>query len=459
MTNHTSSGRSGRAGSGPQPPVVVTRRQLLSMLGVTGASLLVPSALGIGDGTAAAAAKSKKTAKPTVKRTTTAPTGPKLVAATGGGAGPNVLVVIELQGGNDGFSMLVPTGDGRFRQLRNKIWFDPKQLTDFDDATSISAGLAPLRSQLAFIEGVGVPKPDLSHTAMMQRWWRGDMDAYSAGRTGFLGRCCDLLGESGSITGVSIGGGATPALINERGTTAALPDASSLQELLSDKDERMRPTLSALSKGGADGTGLETVDGDLLAKARGAIASGQALINGLGRVGGGNDAAKAAGYSDDQLARSLAFSRQLISLGTGVRVIHVPWGSFDTHTNHRYSHPDQMRILGSALVAFHNDLARNGLSNRVLVATTSEFGRRPEANAGGTDHGTASTMALMGPVRAGRHGVPVNFNQLDQAGNVAATVAMTDYYATLSSWLGVPPSASLSQPGTVLSSVGIATAS
>jgi uncharacterized protein (DUF1501 family) len=442
--------------NGPRPPVVVTRRQLLSMLGVTGASMLVPSALGLGS-SSAEAAKAKATPKRKVSKPAPAPPGATPLLASSGGNGPTVLVVIELQGGNDGFSMLVPSGDGRFRQLRNNIWFDPKQITPFDGATSISSGLAPIRSRLAFVEGVGVPKPDLSHTAMMQRWWRGDLDAYSSTRTGFLGRCCDLIGESGSITGVSIGGGATPALINERGTTAALPDASSLQELLSDKDERMRPTLSALSTGGADSAGLATVDGDLLAKARGAIASGQTLINGLGRVGGGNDAAKAAGYSDDQLSRSLAFSRQLISLGTGVRVIHIPWGSFDTHTNHRYSHPEQMRVLGAALVAFHNDLARAGLSQRVLVATTSEFGRRPEANSGGTDHGTASTMALMGPVRAGRHGTPVNFNQLDQAGNVAATVAMTDYYATLSSWLGIPPSSSLATPGTVLTSLGIAT--
>jgi uncharacterized protein (DUF1501 family) len=443
-------------GKGPQLPVVVTRRQLLSMLGVTTASLLAPAALGVGSAEAAKA-KTKKVPKRATKQSA-APASPSVIAASGG-AGQTVLVVIELQGGNDGFSMLVPTGDGRFRQLRDKIWFDPKQLSPFDGATSISAGLAPIKSRLAFVEGVGVPKPDLSHTAMMQRWWKGDLDAYSSTRTGFLGRCCDLLGDSGSITGVSIGGGATPALINERGTTAALPDASSLQELLSDKDERMRPTLSALSNGGGDGTGLATVDSELLAKARGAIASGQNLISGLGRVGGGNEAAKAAGYADDQLARSLAFTRQLISLGTGVRVIHVPWGSFDTHTNHRYTHPDHMRILGNALVAFHNDLARNGLSNRVLVATTSEFGRRPEANSGGTDHGTASTMALMGPVQPGRHGAPVNFNQLDGAGNVAATVAMTDYYATLASWLGIAPSAALAAPGTVLTSLGIASAS
>jgi uncharacterized protein (DUF1501 family) len=124
-------------------------------------------------------------------------------------------------------------------------------------------------------------------------------------------------------------------------------------------------------------------------------------------------------------------------------VIHIPWGSFDMHTGLQYSHPEQMRQLGVALTAFHNDLFKSGMSRRVMVATTSEFGRRPQANAGGTDHGTASTALMMGPVRAGRYGGQINFNQLDQAGNPAATVNMTDYYATLAQWLNIPASAVL----------------
>ena len=99
-----------------------------------------------------------------------------------------------------------------------------------------------------------------------------------------------------------------------------------------------------------------------------------------------------------------------------------------------------MNRLGVALAAFRDDLAAHGLADRVLVATTSEFGRRPGANSGGTDHGTASTALLMGPVKPGRHGTPVSFTKLNEDGNVAATVSMTDYYATLAHWLGARPS-------------------
>jgi uncharacterized protein (DUF1501 family) len=427
----------------PLQPQVVSRRQFLSMLGVSATAITAADALT--NEAAAATRKKQASKKPTAKGS---PSGKVTPGADR--PGPNVLVVIELQGGNDGFSMLVPSGDGRFRQLRDRVWLNPKDIDAYGDGYSITKGLAPLSKQLAFVEGVGVAKPDLSHTSMMTRWWQGDPDGSGRTRTGFLGRCADLLIDSGPIVGVSIGGGSTPALISDRAPTVALPDLGSLRELTDDRDARMRPTFAALTDGGGDIAGLDGVDPALIANARAGLASGLSIVGGLGSVTG-----KAPGYPDNQLAKSLSMARELIGLNAGIRIIHIPWGSFDTHTSHAWSHPDQMRQLGSALVAFWNDLVRTGLSRRVLTATTSEFGRRPQANAGGTDHGTASTALLLGPVRAGRHGGPVNFVALDQAGNPAATVNMTDYYATLASWLKVPASAVLPFGGSPLSTLGI----
>jgi uncharacterized protein (DUF1501 family) len=427
----------------PLEPTVVSRRRFLSMLGVTSAGLALPLSADLVMNDAEAAAKKSKAPK---KK----PQSPATPAKPGADRpGPRVLVVIELQGGNDGFSMLVPTGDGRFRQQRDRVWLDPKDLQKLDDRYSIAKGLAPLSARLAFVEGVGVAKPDLSHSSMMARWWQGNPDGATPTGTGFLGRLCDSLVDSGPIIGVSVGGGSTPALISERATTVALPDLGSLRELTDDKDARMRPTFSALTEGAGDTAGLDGVDPGLLTAARNGLASGLSIVGSLGSIDG-----KANGYPDTPLARSLSMAREVVAINAGIRVIHIPWGSFDTHTGQRYSHPEQMRQLGAALVGFHNDLVRSGLSNRVLVATTSEFGRRPQANAGGTDHGTASTALLMGPMRSGRHGVALNFGSLDQAGNVAATVNMTDYYASLASWLGVPAGAVLPQ-GAPIASLGV----
>ncbi len=430
----------------PRPNSVVSRRQFLSMVGLTTTATLLPAALDL-DGSSADAAKRAKRASGASKKKTAVAEGPLVAGRPVGG--PRVLVVIELQGGNDGFSMLVPTADARFRQLRNRAWLNPKDLVRFDDRYSIAAGLAPLASRVAFVEGLGVPKPDFSHTGMMTRWWQGDPDGTGTNRTGFLGRCCDVLDTGSPVVGVSVGGGSTPALLSAKAPTVALPGLDSLRELTQDQDARMRPTMGALTDGGGETEGLEFVDGDLLARARVGLASGLTLLNGLGGITGKTK------YPDNRLASALGLARELVSLNVGVRVIHVPWGSFDTHTGHQWSHPEQMRQLGVALTAFHNDLVRSGLSDRVLIATTSEFGRRPEANAGGTDHGAASTALLLGPVRPGRHGAPVNFEQLDPSGNVAATVSMTDYYATIAGWLGLPPSEVLTAPGAALTSLGL----
>jgi uncharacterized protein (DUF1501 family) len=437
----------------PRQPVSVDRRTFLSMLGVSGAAVATAvnplSAIG-----ADAATQAQKATKSTAKKATAAKTstGNAVLGGTGGAAAVDqrVLVVIELQGGNDGFSMLIPASDGRFRSLRDRVWIDGKNSSPMADGYAITAGLAPLGNQLAFVEGVGVAKPDLSHSSMMARWWAGDPDGSAALRTGFLGRCCDLFGDSAPIAGVSIGGGSTPALVSERAATVSLPNLGSLGELTKDQDERMRPTLSSLTDGGGDVDGLESVNPELMARARAGLSNGMGIVNRLGGVSG-----KKPGYPDGRLGESLALARELVTLNAGIRVVHVPWGSFDTHTGHAWSHPDQMRQLGTALTAFHNDLVRSGVRQRVLVATTSEFGRRPQANANGTDHGTASTALLFGPVRAGRHGVAPNFNQLDGAGNVAATVEMTDYYATLAAWLGLPPSTALGRAGTPIASVGV----
>ncbi len=426
---------------GPHAPTVVTRRQFLSMLGLTSATVALPSLI-IDTADAAARKKASRAASPKP---------PAKVVPGRSVPGQRVLVVVEMQGGNDGFSMLIPSGNGRFRQLRDKVWLDPKDMQAYGDGYSVARGLAPVAGQLAFIEGVGVAKPELSHTEMMTRWWQGDPDGSGTYRSGFLGRCCDAIASDAAIAGVSIGGGSTPALISERAATVALPEIGSLRELIKDDDTRMRPALASLTDGGDDGSGLEFVDRDLLGKARAGLSNGLSLLGGLGGLSDAN--AKSRGYPDGQLAGGLALARDLVSLNAGIRVIHIPWGSFDTHTGQRWSHPEQMRQLGNALGAFRNDLVRSGLTERVLLATTSEFGRRPEANAGGTDHGTASTMLMMGPVRSGRQGAPVDFNNLDRAGNAAATVSMTDYYATLASWLGAPiPS------GSPLASLGITAA-
>lgn len=73
----------------------------------------------------------------------------------------------------------------------------------------------------------------------------------------------------------------------------------------------------------------------------------------------------------------------------------------------------------------------------MLVATTSEFGRRAAENAGGLDHGTASAALMLGPVASGLYGEAPSLRKLNDDGNLVATVEFDDYQATMAQWLGI----------------------
>jgi uncharacterized protein (DUF1501 family) len=430
----------------------VSRRQLLQMLGLAGISAtgLAACSSGANEPTATATA-GKKSDTESVKKSTAQKASKNPVA-------DRVLVVIEMKGGNDGFSTLVPYGDPAFRKLRDRIWVDPKELEVLDDRYAIAKGLAPVRDRLAFVEGVGVANPDLSHFDMMRRWWMGDSDGKMNPSTGFLGRCCDVIGGSEAITGVSVGGGSTPMLLSANAPTVSLPALNMVRDLAKAEpgEDRLRSSLrsfSALSESEAAQSSLGVGDdADRWATlARSNMGSGLDLLGNFTKVG---EVPKI--YPEgNEIAQQLSMVRQLVSLGVGMRVFHLPWGSFDTHSDQIGNHQNQMQQLGAGLAAFLDDLHDHGLSERVLVATVSEFGRRAEANGNGTDHGTASTMMLAGGrVKAGRYGTPVDFTKLDPEGNVKATTSLDDYYATLSQgWLGASTADVLGKRGTVIDTV------
>jgi uncharacterized protein (DUF1501 family) len=97
------------------------------------------------------------------------------------------------------------------------------------------------------------------------------------------------------------------------------------------------------------------------------------------------------------------------------------------------------------LEAFRVDLRKSGLLSRVLVLVFSEFGRRVAENAsGGTDHGTAGPVFLLGGgVRGGLHGTQPDLDDLVD-GDPRHTVDFRRIYsAVLESWLGCPSRAIL----------------
>src|SRR2546430_1716405 len=143
-----------------------------------------------------------------------------------------------------------------------------------------------------------------------------------------------------------------------------------------------------------------------------------------------SDKVKLVYSSKNQLAAALQLAAELIVTGTGVKLLHVTLGGFDTHYTELSRHDDLMAYLDSAVSAFYQDLSAHNMADKVLIATWSEFGRRPRENAsGGTDHGPAAPLLLIGdPVTGGLYGAEPSLTTLDNTGNLKYSVDFRSVY-------------------------------
>jgi len=402
-----------------------SRRAILKLLGVTG----VAAGGGYGVARTLLAGGEQRS----LGRATPATTSPVFPASTTSttqaSASPvppvadRVLVVVELEGGNDGLSTVVPIGNGRLHDLRPELAIGEDRLIPLTDGVGLHQGLAPIHDRgLMVVQGIGSAHPDGSHFEMRARWWAGNSDTAFDSRTGFLGRLCDTLDQGAPITGVSLGHGPSPALESLTAHTTGLNDTSAAW-FLADPDPwyaNLRDGLAAMSNSSA-------TESAKLASAHEGI--GNALS--FGAILAGIDESATDNYPDTELGVALRAAATILDSRSGVRVIHVPTDGYDTHADQRSQHDSLMSDLGSSLAAFLDDLSARGLADRTLVMTTSEFGRRAQQNGTGTDHGTAGPALLCGPIQPGVVGEDPGIGNLDENGNLVATATLEDYYASI----------------------------
>jgi uncharacterized protein (DUF1501 family) len=142
--------------------------------------------------------------------------------------------------------------------------------------------------------------------------------------------------------------------------------------------------------------------------------------------------------ANNPLATALKTVGQLLGGDLGVRVAYVQLGGFDTHANQQATHRRLLEQLGAALDAFQHDLEAMGKADQVVTLTFSEFGRRVRENgSGGTDHGTAEPLFVLGTrVHGGLYGQQPSLADLD-GGDLRFHVDFRAVYATvLERWLG-----------------------
>src|SRR5919199_4844852 len=119
---------------------------------------------------------------------------PQFVVRTAQAAAPgkdNILVVLEMTGGNDGLNTVIPYADDLYHKARPTLRQSKDAVVRLDDHVGLHPGMTGLRplweqGQLAVVQGVGYPNPDRSHFEAMDIWQSADPQRQA--KTGWLGR-------------------------------------------------------------------------------------------------------------------------------------------------------------------------------------------------------------------------------------------------------------------------------
>lgn len=366
---------------------------------------------------------------------------------TATGADHPILVVLQLAGGNDGLNTVVPFADDAYLRSRPTLGFKRPDILQLDDYCGLNRQLIGLKGlydsgNLSIIQAVGYPNPNRSHFRSTEIWQTAS-DADKNEAYGWLGRyfdaCC--AGEDPSV-GVSIGGTVPQAFTARNPTGISFSDPERYRWMgeggdgemafrdLNDDDDGGDGTVGAI--GGANNTEISSLDFLKRTALDAQVSSDE--VRQIARK-----YKSTVTYPINKLGTELNLVAKMIAGGMKTRVFYVSQGGYDTHNGQAGTHDRLLKNLDECLAAFCADLKQQGNFNRVMVMTFSEFGRRVEQNAnGGTDHGAAAPMFLLGgALKPGIHGKAPSLTDLYR-GDLKFGIDFRAVYATmLEDWLKV----------------------
>jgi len=341
-----------------------------------------------------------------------------------------VLVLIQLNGGNDGLNTIVPYTNDIYYNARPTLAIAPDDVTPLDDAYGFHPALNSLESawgegQMAVLHNVGYPDPDLSHFRGTDIWVTAS-DADEVLDTGWVGRQLqvdfpDFYGEPPPQPPAVQIGASTPLLFQGANANYALSltDPALLEQIVQfggvyDPDD-VPPTTY----------------GSELAYIRNVANTAFLYLDAVQAAA--DEGSNTTEYPDGRLGESLAATARLIKGRLGARIYLVALDGFDTHAAQPDLHHALLSQLADAVAAFYTDLGASDDDQRVLMATFSEFGRRIEENGSdGTDHGTAAPLFAFGPaVEGGFYGDGPDLANPDIVGNIVHSTDFRAVYASL----------------------------
>jgi len=341
-----------------------------------------------------------------------------------------LLVVVQLSGGNDGLSTIVPYAEDDYHAVRTTTRVFAKDVLKIDDYRGFNPLLAGMRSiwdrgELAIVEGVGYAHPNRSHFASFDIWHAAS-DRGTAGGNGWLARLGGLLrkGDEGDVNiAVHVGERLPYSLYSPESPGVCFRDPRQYQW---DRNGEDICEAAGGGMGGMGGMDPEMRMGRVRNTFLKARDSSAVIRKAVDRY------QPKVEYPDSNLGYSLSVVAALANGGIGTRILSVELDGFDTHSGQRVRHDELLRTLDGALTAFLEDLRGTSVGERTTVMVFSEFGRRVAENASiGTDHGTAAPLFVAGaPVEGGLYGKHPSLQDLDE-GDLKFTNDFRGVYATL----------------------------
>ena len=353
-----------------------------------------------------------------------------------------VLVLIQLAGGNDGLNTLVPFADPAYEKARPGIGIPKGQVLKLNDSVGLHPGLSGMRElydegKLAIVQGVGYPNPDRSHFRSMDIW-QSAQPLNETPRDGWLGRALEWQfdRQPALAEALSLGTDKLPlAFVSTRVNVPTLRRLEEFQLVDGQASAANRNLTRAAQRQLAD---LPAANGSELNFLRRATTTALTSAERLKSLS--SSYRTTVSYPGTSLANKLKLIAQVLTADLPARIFVVSLDGFDTHSQQLPGHAALMAELSGAIRAFEQDLVEHKLSDRVLLATYSEFGRRVAENGSlGTDHGAASMLFAVTPSgKSGLYGKYPNLTDLTD-GDLKFNVDFRSVYATmLDKWLEIP---------------------
>ncbi len=353
----------------------------------------------------------------------------------------NILVVVQLTGGNDFINTVVPYTNGHYYDARKKVVMGQDQVMPINDELAINSNAAPFKrlfdeGEMAIVQGIGYPNSNRSHFRGMDIWHTAEPDR--VGSEGWLGQAIRELDPNSEnvLTGVNVGQGLPRAMAVTGVPVTSIGDLEGYGVMKRMEQEELRDKVVEAFKsiyGQAIGagpvmeyigkTGLDVLKGaDLLSDVAGQYES-------------------TVEYADNPIAKNLRDVARIHLADLGTRIFYTSHGGFDTHANEMPSHPKLLTDLSGAISDFLDDLQEHKAGDNVTILVFTEFGRRMRDNGSGTDHGSGGGAFMFGnSVKGGLYSEYPSLNPKDWEHNedLKHTIDFRGIYGTvLEQWLGV----------------------